>query len=203
MRFNDHSDLEGMHSFLSPSNYHWVNYDDDKMRETYLNRLEAVRGTRLHAFAKEAILLKQRLPRTSKTLNMFVNDAIGFQMIPELILFYSIYSFGTADALGFEPYLLVSPTPPEKEGKLGLLRIHDLKNGRQPTSMMQLRCYAALYCLEYDYKPYELDFEFRIYQHDDCVIEDKPSREVIVEIMDRIVTADRIFQEMNAGETSE
>lgn len=200
MRFNDHSDLEGAHSFLSPSNYHWVNYDDDKMRESYMNRLEAVRGTRLHAFAKEAILLGQRLPKLTKTLNMFVNDAIGFRMTPELILFYSIYAFGTADALGYESYALVSNPEPHMKGKKGLLRIHDLKNGRERTSMMQLRCYAALFCLEYGFRPHELNFDLRIYQHDDCIIEDNPSIPVLVEIMDRIITADAIFQAMNAGD---
>jgi len=200
VRFNDHSDLEGAHSFLSPSTYSWVNYDDDRMREAYYNRREAVRGTRLHFFAKEAILLGQRLPRSSKTLNMYVNDAIGFRMTPELILFYSPYSFGTVDALGFEPYPLVSPMPPEREGKKGLLRIHDLKNGRERTSMMQCRCYAALFCLEYGFRPYELDYDLRIYQNDDVLIEDNPSIEVLTGIIDRIVSADRIFQTLAAGE---
>jgi hypothetical protein len=41
------------------------------------------RGTRLHAFAAECIKLKQTLPRSHKTLNMYVNDAIGYRMNPD------------------------------------------------------------------------------------------------------------------------
>ena len=35
MKFNDHSRLEGAHAFLSASKYHWVNYDDAKLIESY------------------------------------------------------------------------------------------------------------------------------------------------------------------------
>ena len=34
MRFADHSDLKGLHAFLSASKYSWVNYDPEKL-DTY------------------------------------------------------------------------------------------------------------------------------------------------------------------------
>ena len=33
--FNRHPNLEGQHAFLSASNYHWINYSEDKVEETY------------------------------------------------------------------------------------------------------------------------------------------------------------------------
>ena len=35
MNFNEHSHLEGLHAFLSPSRYHWINYSDEKLDATY------------------------------------------------------------------------------------------------------------------------------------------------------------------------
>ena len=35
MDFNKHYSLEGKHAFLGASKYHWVNYDNDKIVETY------------------------------------------------------------------------------------------------------------------------------------------------------------------------
>ena len=46
-------------------------------------------------------LLGQKLPKSQKTLNMYVNDAISFRMVPEQILFYSENCFGTADTIVF------------------------------------------------------------------------------------------------------
>ena len=55
MIWNNHKELEGKHAFMRASNYHWVNYDQDKLIAAYNNYLATERGTRLHAFAKEAI----------------------------------------------------------------------------------------------------------------------------------------------------
>lgn len=184
MQFVAHSELVGTHAFLSASNYHWIRYDDDKLQRVFLNRLDALRGDRLHALAKELILLKQKLPDTGQTLNRYVNDAIGFRMTPEQILFYSYNSYGTADAISFDE-------------KKKLLRIHDLKTGVNRTSMDQLLVYAALFCLEYDYKPQELEFILRIYQNDD-VEEWMPDFTDILPIIDRLVTADRLLEELKA-----
>ena len=129
MKFNRHSNLEGMHAFLGASKYHWINYSDEKVAEAYKNFLAAQRGTEIHEFAATCIRLKQKLPRLRKTLNMYVNDAIGFRMTPEQILYYSDNCFGTADTISFND---------------GILRIHDLKTGNIPAHIEQLMIYDAL-----------------------------------------------------------
>lgn len=175
MNFNDHFHLEGKHAFLSPSQNHWLNYDDDKLLERFANRQAASRGTRLHEFAAEAIELGIKLPRTNKTINMYVNDAIGFKMETERILYYSDNSFGTADAIKFSR---------------GLLRIHDLKTGVTPVRVSQLEVYAALFCLEYDVSPNDIKMELRIYQLDEVLIH-IPDPTDIIYIMDKVVTFDK------------
>ena len=37
MNWNRHSELEGSHAFLSASKYHWINYDSDKLADSYNN----------------------------------------------------------------------------------------------------------------------------------------------------------------------
>ena len=155
MNFNNHSYLEGQHAFLSASKYHWINYDEEKLETTFNKYLATQRGTRLHAFACESILLGVKLPRTRKTLNLYVNDAIGFKMIPEQLLYYSENCFGTTDTISF---------------KKNVLRIHDLKTGVTPGSMYQLEIYAALFCLEYSIQPANIEIELRIYQSDEVVV---------------------------------
>ena len=48
MIFNQHSDLEGRHAFLSPSKYSWLNYDQDKLEEAYKRQYATQIGTLLH-----------------------------------------------------------------------------------------------------------------------------------------------------------
>lgn len=178
MNFNDHSDrltLIGRHAFLSPSKYHWINYDDDKLDKTYRTALAAQKGVELHDFAHHAIKMGIRLPRSQKTLNMYVNDAIGYRMTSEQILYYSDNAFGTADTISF---------------RRNLLRIHDLKTGVTTASITQLEVYAALFCLEYGFKPAEIDIELRIYQNDEIFIHN-PELDTIVHIMDKIITFDK------------
>ena len=153
MIFNKHSNLEGCHAFLGASKYHWINYDEDKLIETYNRAMAVQRGTELHDLAARCIKLGQKLPKSKKTLNMYVNDAIGYRMTPEQILYYSPNCFGTADAVSFSN---------------NLLRIHDLKTGMTPAHMEQLVIYASLFCLEYRVRPGEINFELRIYQSDDA-----------------------------------
>jgi hypothetical protein len=181
MIFNSHSELIGLHAFLSPSKYHWINYDDDKLVQTFLRHKEAERGTRLHDIAAQLIRERIKLQASRKTLNMYVNDAIGYRMTPEQPLVYSANCFGTTDAISFRR----NP----KSGN-NLLRIHDLKNGLAPTSMHQLEAYAAMFCLEYHIPPGEIEIELRIYQNDE-IEELVPELEDIVHIMDRIVAFDR------------
>lgn len=184
MNFNKHSAYEGLHAFLGASKYHWINYDKEKVAASYSNFLATQKGTVLHDFAAQCIRLGQKLPRSQKTLNMYVNDAIGFRMVPEQILFYSENCFGTADTIKFNN---------------GLLRIHDLKTGAIPAHMEQLEIYVALFCLEYKVKPSEIDTELRIYQNDDIWCH-KPTAEDIVPIMDKIITFDRIIDKIKSEE---
>lgn len=184
MNWNRHSNLEGQHAFLSASGYHWINYDEDKVADSYAKWRAAQRGTILHAFAAQCITLGQKLPRSDKTLNMYVNDAIGYKMTPEQILYYSPNCFGTTDAICF---------------RNNMLRIHDLKTGETPAHIEQLMIYAALFCLEYDTKPSEIDMELRIYQSDQVLVHNA-TVEDILPIMDRIVTFDRILNNLKEQE---
>lgn len=184
MQWNKHWDLEGQHAFLGASNYHWLNYDQNKLRDVWRNYNAAQIGSRLHNFAKEAIELGIKLPRTKKTLNLYVNDAIAYGMTPEQILWYSNNAFGTADAISFRE---------------NHLRIHDLKTGVTPASLKQLEIYAALFCLEYKHKPGEIDIELRLYQSDDVLIE-KAEADLILPIMDKIVTFDKLINKFKREE---
>ena len=175
MNFNEHSRLAGQHAFLSASRYHWVNYDEDKLINTYSNFLATQMGTRLHDYAAESISLGIKLPHSRKTLNMYVNDAIGYRMKPEQMLYYSDNCFGTADAISF---------------KKNLLRIHDLKTGVSPTSIKQLEVYAALFCLEYKLNPNDIRIELRIYQLDKVLVHET-QKEDVMHIMDKIISFDR------------
>ena len=186
MNFNMHSELEGKHAFLGASKYSWLRYDREKLCETYENMLAKQRGTELHDFASRCIKLKQKLPASHKTLNMFVNDAIGYRMHSEQILYYSENCFGTADAISFK----------EKGNKL---RIHDLKTGSTIASMDQLLIYTAIFCLEYAKDPHILDIELRIYQLDDVSIY-TPEAIEILQIMQKIVEFDSAIREIREDE---
>jgi hypothetical protein len=142
------------------------------------------RGTQLHEFASSCINLGQKLPKSSKTLNQFVNDAIGYRMRSEQVLYYSQFAFGTADAISF---------------KNNLLRIHDLKTGVEPAHMEQLMIYAAYFCLEYGLKPGEINIELRIYQNDDIQVMN-PTAEDIAPIMDKIISFDKLIQNAKKNE---
>jgi hypothetical protein len=178
--FNTHSDLAGQHAFLSASKYHWIGYDDQKLDAAYTAAMAARRGTELHDLAHQLIRLGVKLPANSKTLNAYVNDALGYRMSPEVTLYYSPNCFGTADAIGF---------------RRNKLRVHDLKTGITPTSVKQLLVYAALFCLEYRYKPMDIEMELRIYQNDDIQVWEADPDEV-THIISKIIGFDRRINEM-------
>ena len=184
MNFNNHLNLEGQHAFLGASKYHWRNYSETKVVEAYNKYLATLRGTTLHDFAAQCIKLGQKLPKSKKTLNNYVNDAIGYKMTPEQVLYYSENCFGTADAICF---------------RNRLLRIHDLKTGTIPAHMEQLEIYAALFCLEYKIKPSDIDIELRIYQNDEVLCH-KPGADEIVPIMDKIITFDKALNKVKERE---
>ena len=180
MKFNEHSQLIGEHSFLSPSKYSWTNYDLLKMESVYRNHLAQERGTDIHEFASHCIRLGQMLPKKDKTLNLYVNDAIRYRMSPEQPLVYSRNCFGTADAISFDD---------------DLLRIHDLKTGVIPAHMRQLEAYAALFCLEYKMTPGSIGMELRLYQ-DDQVVCHSPEPDDICQIMEKVVQFDALIEKI-------
>ena len=161
MLWNSHYSVkEGTHAFLGASQYHWLNYDKDKLVQSYNSYMAKEIGTKKHELAKQLIDLKVKLPRTRQTLNMYVNDAIGF--------------------------------------KNEFLRIHDLKTGVIPAHMEQLKIYAALFCLEYRFKPGEIQMELRIYQNDDVAI-CNPQADDILPIMDKIIEFDKVLRSIKEG----
>jgi hypothetical protein len=145
-----------------------------------MNAQAAARGDRLHKLAHDLIREGVTLPRKKTTLNMYVNDAIGYRMTPELTLYYSDNCYGHADACSF---------------RRNKLRIHDLKTGVIEAKLDQLEIYAAIFCLEYRYKPYDIEIELRIYQNDEVRIYDADPAD-IVRIMDKIVEFDKIIDQM-------
>lgn len=181
MRFNTHHTLEGLHAPFSASKSSWLRYDDDKAIEVYSTRKANEMGTLLHEWAKSTIDLGIKQPRSNKTLYSYVNDAIGFKMSTEVVLFYSERFFGTADAICF---------------RKNMLRIHDLKTGRIKAKMEQLEIYAALFCLEYNIKPNDISMELRIYQSNEVICHE-PDPEDILVIMNRIVHLDKIFKKID------
>lgn len=154
MRFKQHYGVEGKHAFLGASKYHWVNYDIEKMERIFENQFASILGSRKHVWAAEAIRLGLRQQKNNKTLNAYINDAIGFRMTPEVVLFFNEDFFGTADAISFSK---------------GVLRIHDLKTGIHPGNINQLKIYFVLFCLEYKVNPYDIEMIGRIYQSDEIL----------------------------------
>lgn len=178
----DHS--KDQHAFLSPSNYHWLNYSVDKLKEVYrISRLARLRGTKMHDLAAELIDCKIALPKKQKTFNMYVNDGIKYRMKTEVELKYSEYCYGTADSMA----------------DYDILRIHDLKTGKTPASFKQLEVYTAIYFLQNGYRPSDLEVELRLYQNNERIIT-KPRPDDILPIMDKIVLFSDILAEVDEEE---
>jgi len=142
--------------------------------------MAAKRGTDLHELAHRCIELGVKV-QTPKTIKLYVNDAIGFKMETEKVLYYSDNCFGTVDSISF---------------RKNCLRIHDLKTGVTPASMQQLIIYAALFCFDFDIKPIDIDMELRIYQLDEVLIYN-PEPEEIINLMDKIIQFDKKIEQMN------
>lgn len=188
MKFNDHWRLQGKHAFLGASKWHWINYDVDKLIQTYENWQAVERGTQLHDLAARMIKFKVRPQRAEETLSLYVNDAIDMHMTPEVVLYYSDNVFGTTDAINYDP-------------KNKFLRIHDLKTGKSPAHMEQLMIYAALFCLEYNVDPATIGIELRLYQSNEikvCNLDTDPDLQgKIQSIMDKIVEFDSAIDQHN------
>jgi hypothetical protein len=172
---------DGEHAFLGASTHSWYNYDDEKLIKVFLNKLAASKGSALHALACSMIKMRIRLPDNGQTLSMYVNDCIDNRMRPEQKLWYSKYSYGTADSIQFD-------------GKT--LKIFDLKTGVTKVSFLQLKIYAALFFLSYpEIKPKDIEIQLRIYQSNG-VMEDYPELDEIIPIMDKIKKFSIILEEM-------
>jgi hypothetical protein len=193
--FRQHPNLAGTHAFLSASQNSWVNYTEDKLIERLSTTEAAARGTRLHAWAAEAILLGRRQPEEDDPnhdiLCRYINDALDLGMIPEQVLMYSMYAYGTADTIGFEPY-------EDHERFAGFLRIHDYKSGKIKTSEIQLYIYAAFFCLEYGFMPFQIEGELRIYQGDKIRAYELDRADLSV-IYEKIKAYNRIVEEQRMG----
>ena len=184
MQWNEHYNLANKHAFLGASKHSWLNYDSDKLVKSYMNAMKKEEGTELHALASDAINHHVKLANLKKALNLFVNDAIGYGLASEQVLYYSDNCFGTADAIIF---------------KDGLLRIHDLKTGLTPVEKFyQLDIYAALFCLEYDEDPRKIEIVERLYQGRGWT-ESVPDGDDILTIMNTIVSFDRVLEEAKAN----
>lgn len=184
--FFSHPEVAGRHAFLSASKYHWINYDEERMERTFTTVLAAMRGSQEHEYAAMAIKLRKKQPRTQQTLNMYINDAIGYRMLPELVLKVSENAFGTADAICYR----INPDT----GRM-MLRIHDLKTGVTKCKPEQLYVYTAFFCLEYGVLPSDIDIELRIYQNDDIAVY-IPDPEEIVRIMSKVIAFDKRLKAM-------
>jgi len=203
--FEKHSELHGRHASLAPSQPYWLKYDDEELYQKYVSSYAQSMGTSLHELAELLIrknlklkkneelvvlshLLNDGIPRNAidmdrlyENLRRYINDAIGFKLTPEQVLYYSPYCFGTADAISF---------------RNNFLRIHDLKTGTTPAKMEQLMVYAALFCLEYKQKPGNIDIELRIYQSDE-IVHYEPTADDILPVMDSIVRHSRRLEQIH------
>lgn len=205
MNWNQHSNLVGKHALFSPSGYSWINYgtDQDSLNvifQRYRAQYSTYIGTILHEYAQKRIKYRLRMHKSDKSnvlmylldagipmsvidlengfdnLMTYVNDAIGFRMDPEVILYYSDNCFGTADTIYFK----------DKE-----LRIHDYKSGKIPAHIEQTEIYAGLFCLEYKIDPLDIKTTLRIYQNSD-ILEEEPEPERILAITKQIIELDKI-----------
>lgn len=180
MSLRKNTKLIGLHAFLSPSNYAWLDYDEEKLRGSYFRKQQSRRGDELHEYAQKAISLSVKQADNGTTLSEYINDAIGFRMTPEFPLYYSDDCFGTADAICFRD---------------NTLRIHDLKTGLIPANMKQLLIYAAIFCFEYRFHPREITMVLRIYQNDE-IEELVPTSSEMLIIMERVKAQARIIEEL-------
>lgn len=187
MRWNRHSEIEGRHAFLSASKYHWLRYSPEDLIDKYNNSMNAAYGTRLHAWASETIRLGIKQIESHQTLNMYINDAIGFRMEVEQPLVYTENAFGTADAICFRM---------DPETERFVLRIFDLKNGVNKASGDQLLVYAAFFCLEYKIRPAEIDYDLRIYQNDE-IFPIEVTHEDVTQAMGIVVAHDKLIKNYN------
>lgn len=215
MNFIKHSELNGVHAMFSPSQSSWLRYDDQTMLDRYTGKYRTALGTEIHEYAAIQINLFLKVSSARNlvsglttyiytkyqglkqseygmqlikaleyipqdvfdTVKKYINDAIGYKMTPEQPLYYSEYFFGTTDTISFRD---------------NFLRIHDLKTGDKQARMEQLECYAALFCLEYKFKPSDIQMELRLYQSNEIIFHN-PGAEEIDPIIEKIVYSTKML----------
>jgi hypothetical protein len=185
MRFNKHLRFRGEHAFLSPSNYHWINYSPNRLTERW-TAAQASAWVSLSTRVCNGRDQSWRLSDHSGILGLYINDCIHYRMETEQVLFYSENCFGTADAIAF---------------RYKTLRISDLKTGFTKASVHQLEVYAALFCLEYGINPEDINIELRIYQDPEVSVFDADPEDIRL-IMDKIVEFDSLIQTIKREEES-
>ena len=220
--FNKHDEIRGKHALFSPSQSAWVRYDEGKIADRVRNQYRTPLGTEIHDFAASQIELGHRytsvreikkeietyiyakytflsedlkiseygkklliylkfVPKEVLEVTMcYINDGIRYGMNVEQGLKYSEFVYGHADTICF---------------KNNILRIHDLKTGDGPAHIEQLKLYAALFCLEYVIKPSTIKIELSLY-HWDEITQLEPDLEEIINLMDSIIKATNISQEV-------
>lgn len=208
MLWKDHSNDPhdgGEHAFLAPSNSAWEGYDDKKTINVFVGKKAKDAGTAIHKFACRRILRRMPLKEHDTdsmvffmienyvpgyaianmdistvfgTVRSYVNDALRYGLYPEKEVYYGPFAYGTADAIGDDD----------------ILRIHDLKTGVVPASFKQLEKYAALYCLDYEVRPEDIESELRIYQNNDILVE-RPESSVIRHYMDIYTSKSNLLYE--------
>lgn len=207
MYWNDHKKLEGTHAFLGASTYSWINWTDTLFEQRFKSQYSTTIGTAIHELASKCI--KSRIKLNPGDVNLikvtlsnvgvpksvynaediltnlipFVNDSIGYHMQSEIVLYYSMFCYGTTDAIGYDE-------------KNKILRVHDYKSGANPAKIEQLHIYTALFCLEYHIQPKSLrGIENRIYQNFE-VLEDFPTAETIEKYMELIKSRSEMAQKL-------
>lgn len=215
MIWNDHSNLKGRHSILSPSQNSWLRYSDQddyaSLQRRCIAEYSATAGTIIHDYAQQRItnrlpmsqdeqnailleLIRNDIPMYAidisqfyQTLVEYVNDTIDYNMDSEVTLYYSENAFGTCDAIRYYRRNL---------------RIHDLKTGIKPAGFDQLIVYAAYFFLEYGkkmkIKPENVDVELRLYQSSEISI-CHPTIEDIYTVIDKIVELDPVIDIFKSG----
>lgn len=207
MKWNDHLNLKNTHALFSPSTGAWEKYTPERLEERYYTSYATDIGTAIHEEAMYHILYRVAIKAASKgelklslyrrpnipndvvdaldfdpifkNYMAYVNDAIGFRMDPEVILYANNLCYGTVDAISY---------------KDNFLRIHDLKTGLTKAHIEQLFKYAALFCYEYKIDPRKIGSEFRIYQNDILVV--NPTGDEIMRYVDQITEIAKLNKEI-------
>ena len=210
MIYKSYSELEGKHSFFSPSQSSWLNwfldYKDGKLTKdqlyeivynAYSSKVAADNGTKIHEIACKWIKRGRHLPKSKVALRAILWDEIGkdSDFVDDLVL-QTLYMY-VNDAIdnSMTPELTLKMSDDafgttdcvcmQKGKRKDILKIHDLKTGKTPAKMRQLFVYAAYYCYDYNIDPKSIDIECKIYQLGEIQV-DHPDPEFIQLIIDSV-----------------